>query len=70
VLVCLCIGQSGALIQRATAGVLGEVTVAATGAGGAELVEVANSFPAVWACAIWGTGVHGDRGDRRPQCRG
>ena len=54
--------HSAAVIDSATGGVLGEITVAATAAGYAELVEFANSYPMMRACgstAIEGTGGHG-----------
>ncbi len=42
------------MIDSATGGVLGEITVAATAAGYAELVEFANSYPRMRACVING----------------
>ena len=51
--------HSAAVIDSATGGVLGEITVAATAAGYAELVEFANSYPMMRAWAIEGTGGHG-----------
>ena len=48
-----------AVIDSATGGVLGEITVAATAAGYAELVEFANSYPRMRAWAVEGTGGHG-----------
>ena len=50
---------SAAIIDSATGGVLGEITVAATAAGYAELVEFANNYPMMRAWAIEGTGGHG-----------
>ena len=40
------------MIDSATGGVLGEITVAATAAGYAELVEFANRYPMMRACGI------------------
>jgi transposase len=51
--------HSAAVIDSATGGVLGEITVAATAAGYAELVEFANRYPMMRAWAIEGTGGHG-----------
>ncbi|MCA1694233.1 MAG: IS110 family transposase [Actinobacteria bacterium] len=51
--------HSAAVIDSATGGVLGEITVAATAAGYAELVEFANNYPMVRAWAVEGTGGHG-----------
>jgi hypothetical protein len=51
--------HSAAVIDSATGGVLGEITVAATAAGYAELVEFANRYPLMRAWAIEGTGGHG-----------
>jgi transposase len=51
--------HSAAVIDSATGGVLGEITVEATAEGYAELVEFANSYPMVQAWAIEGTGGHG-----------
>ncbi len=51
--------HSAAVIDSATGGVLGEITVAATAAGYAELVEFANNYPMMRAWAIEGTGGHG-----------
>jgi transposase len=51
--------HSAAVIDSATGGVLGEITVAATAAGYAELVEFANNYPMMGAWAIEGTGGHG-----------
>jgi transposase len=51
--------HSAAVIDAATGGVLGEITVAATAAGYAELVEFANNYPMSRAWAIEGTGGHG-----------
>jgi hypothetical protein len=51
--------HSAAVIDSATGGVLGEITVAATAAGYAELVESANNDPMLRAWAIEGTGGHG-----------
>ena len=53
--------HSAAVIDSATGGVLGEITVAATAAGYAELVEFANNYPMMRAWA--------DRRDRRPRRR-
>ena len=51
--------HSAAVIDSATGGVLGEITVAATAAGYAELVEFAGEYPTLRAWAIEGTGGHG-----------
>ena len=51
--------HSAAVIDSATGGVLGEVTVEATAAGYAELTEFANNYPMLRAWAIEGTGGHG-----------
>src|SRR6478672_6112546 len=51
--------HSAAVIDAATGAVLGEITVAATAAGYAELVQFANNHPMVRAWAIEGTGGHG-----------
>lgn len=51
--------HSAAVIDAATGGVLGEITVPATAAGYAELVEFANNYPMSRAWAIEGTGGHG-----------
>jgi transposase len=51
--------HSAAVIDSATGGVLGELTVAATAAGYAELVEFAGEYPTLRAWAIEGTGGHG-----------
>src|SRR5687768_7996034 len=51
--------HSAAVIDSATGGVLGEITVAATAAGYAEMVEFANHYPMLRAWAIEGTGGHG-----------
>ena len=51
--------HSAAVIDSGTGGVLGEITVAATAAGYAELVEFANNYPMMRAWAIEGTGGHG-----------
>ena len=55
--------HSAAVIDSATGGVLGEITVAATAAGYAELVEFANNYPMIaglWdQLAIEGTGGPG-----------
>ena len=44
--------HSAAVVDTATGGVLGEITVAATAAGYGELVEFANSYPMIRACVI------------------
>src|SRR6478752_3423400 len=44
--------HSAAVIDSATGGVLGEITVSATAEGYAELVEFANSFPMIRAWGI------------------
>ena len=46
--------HSAAVIDSATGGVLGEITVAATAAGMPNLVEFANSYPMMRACVING----------------
>jgi len=46
--------HSAAVVDSATGGVLGEITVAATAAGYAELVEFANTYPMMRACVIRG----------------
>ena len=46
--------HSAAVIDSATGGVLGEITVAATAAGYAELVEFANSYPMMRAWVVNG----------------
>ena len=51
--------HSAAVIDSATGAVLGEITVAATAAGYAELVEFANHYPMMRAWAVEGTGGHG-----------
>ena len=51
--------HSAAVIEAATGGVLGEITVDATAEGYAELVEFANTYPMLRAWAIEGTGGHG-----------
>src|SRR5471030_3057985 len=51
--------HSAAVVDAATGGVLGEVTVEATAAGYCELVEFANNHPTLRAWAIEGTGGHG-----------
>src|SRR3954447_9752394 len=51
--------HSAAVIDSATGGVLGEITVAATAPGYAELVEFATNYPMSRAWAIEGTGGHG-----------
>ena len=51
--------HSAAVIDSATGGVLGEITVPATAAGYAELVEFANHYPMMRAWAVEGTGGHG-----------
>ena len=48
-----------AVVDAATGGVLGEITVEATAQGYAELVEFANNHPMLRAWAIEGTGGHG-----------
>jgi len=51
--------HSAAVIDSATGGVIGEITVPATAAGYAELVEFAGEYPTLRAWAIEGTGGHG-----------
>ena len=51
--------HSAAVVDTATGGVLGEITVEATVEGYAELVEFANGYPILRAWAIEGTGGHG-----------
>ena len=51
--------HSAAVVDAATGGVLGEITVEATAEGYAELVEFANNHPMLRAWAIEGTGGHG-----------
>ena len=51
--------HSAAVLDTATGGVLGEITVEATPEGYAEVVEFANGFPMLRAWAIEGTGGHG-----------
>jgi hypothetical protein len=51
--------HSAAVVDAATGGVLGEITVEATAQGYAELVEFANNHPMLRAWAIEGTGGHG-----------
>ena len=51
--------HSAAVIDSGTGGVLGEITVAATAACYAELVEFAGEYPTLRAWAIEGTGGHG-----------
>ena len=51
--------HSAAVLDTATGGVLGEITVEATPEGYAELVEFANNHPMLRAWAIEGTGGHG-----------
>ena len=51
--------HSAAVVDAATGGVLGEITVDATAQGYAELVEFANNHPMLRAWAIEGTGGHG-----------
>jgi transposase len=51
--------HSAAVVDAATGGVLGEITVEATSDGYGELVEFANNHPMLRAWAIEGTGGHG-----------
>src|SRR4051794_1223922 len=51
--------HSAAVVDTATGGVRGEITVDATAVGYAELVEFANSHATLRAWAIEGTGGHG-----------
>ena len=51
--------HSAAVLDTATGGVLGEITVEARVEGYAELVEFANGFPVLRAWAVEGTGGHG-----------
>ena len=51
--------HSAAVVDTATGGVLGEITVEATVEGYAELVEFANGYPILRAWAVEGTGGHG-----------
>jgi len=51
--------HSAAVVDAATGGVLGEITVEATAQGYVELVEFANNYPMLRAWAIEGTGGHG-----------
>ena len=51
--------HSAAVVDTATGGVLGEITVDATAEGYAELVEFANNHATLRAWAIEGTGGHG-----------
>src|SRR3954454_20225878 len=51
--------HSAAVVDTATGGVLGEITVEATPEGYAELVEFANNHATLRAWAIEGTGGHG-----------
>jgi hypothetical protein len=51
--------HSAAVVDTATGGVLGELTVEATVEGYAELVEFANNHATLRAWAIEGTGGHG-----------
>src|SRR3954467_7935665 len=51
--------HSAAMLDTATGGVLDEITVQATAAGYADLVEFANNHPILRAWAIEGTGGHG-----------
>src|SRR4029077_3534435 len=51
--------HSAAVLDAATGGVLGEITVEATAEGYAELVEFANHHATLRAWAIEGTGGHG-----------
>src|SRR4051794_32474893 len=51
--------HSAAVVDAATGGVLGEVTVEATAQGYAELVEFANNHATLRAWAIEGTSSHG-----------
>ena len=57
--------HSTAVVNAATGGVLGEITVEATAQGYAELVEFANSHPMLRVWAIEGTGGHGAGLSRR-----
>jgi transposase len=51
--------HAAAVVDTATGGVFGEITVEATPEGYAELVEFANGYPMLRAWAIEGTGGHG-----------
>jgi hypothetical protein len=51
--------HAAAILDTATGGVLGEITVEATTEGYAELVEFANGYPMLRAWAIEGIGGHG-----------
>src|SRR5690348_17258969 len=51
--------HSAAAIDSANGALLGEITVAATAAGYAELVEFANHYSLMRAWAVEGTGGHG-----------
>src|SRR4029079_18771983 len=51
--------HSAAVIDTATGGVLGEITVEATPEGYLDLVEFANGYPMLRAWAIEGTSGHG-----------
>lgn len=51
--------HSAAVLDTATGGVLGEITVEATVEGHAEFFEFANGFPILRAWAVEGTGGHG-----------
>ena len=51
--------HSAAVVDAATGGVLGEITVDATAQGYCELVEFANNHAMLRAWAIEGTGGHG-----------
>ena len=51
--------HSAAVVDAATGGVLGEITVDATAQGYAELLEFANNHAMLRAWAIEGTGGHG-----------
>ena len=51
--------HSAAVVDTATGGVLGEITVEASPEGYAELVGFANGYPILRAWAIEGTGGHG-----------
>ncbi len=51
--------HSAAVVAAATGGVLGEITVAATAEGYAQLVDFADQHATVRAWAIEGTGGHG-----------
>src|SRR5918911_483557 len=51
--------RSAAVVDTATGGVLGEITVEATVEGYAELVGFANGYPMLGAWAVEGTGGHG-----------